>query len=303
MNRKKEIKIGIFVVLTIIATIIVITYLRGNDFLQGNKTYYTSYQSVEGLSQASNVYINGFKSGRISKIKYNKSTKDYIFKIKIVNEYEIPQDSYFEIYSSDILGGKSLRLILGASLPLYKSGDTIPGLIQPDALAGIISNIGPITDQLTLLVNNLNTAINNINKILDEETQESVKGIVSSIEKSVESIEYIANNIKGSTPELTAVITNLNTLTQQLNSSAVKLDSSLENVTEITEELKEAELKETINNLKTLIVKIQDPNGSVGKLMSSDSLHNSLQNLSGDLSNLVKSIEANPKKYIRIKIF
>src|SRR5574344_1066252 len=113
MNRKKEFKIGVFAILTIVATIMVITFLRGNDSLKGNNSFYSKYTTVEGLSPASTLYINGFKAGRVSKIKYNKPTKDYTFKIIVSKEYEIPSDSYFEIYSSDILGGKSIRLILG----------------------------------------------------------------------------------------------------------------------------------------------------------------------------------------------
>ena len=64
-----------------------------------------------------------------------------------------------------------------------------------------------------------------------------------------------------------------------------------------------AELDKAIVSLKNLSEKLQDPNGSVGKLLSTDSLHNSVNDLVKDIDELVERITENPKKYIRVSVF
>jgi hypothetical protein len=41
----------------------------------------------------------------------------------------------------------------------------------------------------------------------------------------------------------------------------------------------------------------------VGKLLSTDSLHNSVNDLVKDIDELVERITENPKKYIRVSVF
>jgi len=48
---------------------------------------------------------------------------------------------------------------------------------------------------------------------------------------------------------------------------------------------------------------MQNPNGTIGKLLTTDSLHNSINSLVTDLDNLIESINKNPKKYIKISVF
>ena len=54
--------------------------------------------------------------------------------------------------------------------------------------------------------------------------------------------------------------------------------------------------------MKALADNLNDPDGSIGKLMKDDSAYNSLDEVLKDIDSLVKKIEENPKKYIRIKL-
>ena len=67
--------------------------------------------------------------------------------------------------------------------------------------------------------------------------------------------------------------------------------------------LSKAELDKTIASLRSLCDKLQDPNGSVGKLLVSDSLHNAVNTLVNDVDKLVKSITEEPRKYIKVSVF
>ncbi|MBQ1279743.1 MAG: MCE family protein, partial [Bacteroidales bacterium] len=63
------------------------------------------------------------------------------------------------------------------------------------------------------------------------------------------------------------------------------------------------QISESINSLKNLLDGLQNESGTIGKLLTSDSLYNSITSLSSHLDSLVTKIEKDPKKYIKISIF
>ena len=67
--------------------------------------------------------------------------------------------------------------------------------------------------------------------------------------------------------------------------------------------LKDAPIQKTADSIYSLVSRIQNPDGSIGKLLVSDSLYNSLTRLSNSLDSLVSDISRDPKKYIKISIF
>ena len=96
---------------------------------------------------------------------------------------------------------------------------------------------------------------------------------------------------------------NLEVLSKGLGESAGEITGSLENISAITSQLSKAELDKTIASLKSLSDKLQDPNGSIGKLLVTDSLHNAVNTLVEDVDRLVKRITEEPKKYIKVSVF
>ena len=58
-----------------------------------------------------------------------------------------------------------------------------------------------------------------------------------------------------------------------------------------------------VASLNELLDNINDPDGTVGKLLNDGSVYNSVDSLLNDVDALVKKIQENPKKYIKISIF
>ena len=113
----------------------------------------------------------------------------------------------------------------------------------------------------------------------------------------------ITGNLNALSPEINGIIMNFNKLAESLEQSSGNITSSLENVESITGQLSDADLKATIESMKALVEKLQDPNGTVGKLLSTDSMHNSVDSLINNLNNFVEKMTENPKKFIKISVF
>lgn len=303
MKFSKAQLIGIFTVIVIVSIYAVITFLKDENIFNGKSSYYAIYEDVDGLTNSSPVYMKGLKVGSIWDIKYDNGRGLFIVMMKIKSAFAIPSDSKAVIAGSGLLGGKQINLHIGESPQLLSPKDTICGTVERDPLASIMNNAEPVAGKMDTLITNLNAIAVKMNDMLDESTRRDIKEAVASLNSSMKSIKSIAARLHNSAPEMEEIIHNVKILSENLNTGSVELNNTLKNTSEITKGLSEADLKGTIEELKGLLVKLQNPEGSVGKLMATDTLHNSINSMVNNLNNLIKKIEQNPKKYIRISVF
>lgn len=293
---RKEIKTGVFAVIVLAVALFMIEFLKGKDIFSRNNTYYIIYPSVEGLSVSTGVTVGGYAAGIVSDIVYNRQTMDYTVSASISREFDIPKDSYIEVYSSDILGTRKLRVRMGSSSVMASSGDTLRGCVEADMLSAI-------TGSLDSLMRSIGTTVESVNLILDEENRAEVRQLLKRLNSTAGNLDRISAMLQSKSPDIETLLSNLSSISASLDSAATAINGTAANAEAITASLKEADLTGMTDSIRSLAGRLQDPDGSIGKLMSSDSLYNALTALSNDLDSLVNNIRRDPKKYIKISIF
>lgn len=293
---RKEIKIGAFAVIVLAVTLFMIEFLKGKDIFSRNNTYYIIYPSVEGLSISTGITVGGYAAGVISDIAYNRQTMDYTVSASVSREFDIPEDSFIEIYSSDILGTKKLRVKMGTSGVMASSGDTLRGCMETDMLSSV-------TGGLDSLMRSIGTTVESVNLILNEENRAEFRLLLKRLNSTAGNLEKISAMLQSKSPDIEALLSNLSSISATLDSAATAISGTAANAEAITASLNEADLKGMTDSIRSLAGRLQSPDGSIGKLMRSDSLYNTLTALSSDLDSLVNSIRRDPKKYIKISIF
>lgn len=293
---RKEIKTGVFAVIVLAVALFMIEFLKGKDIFSRNNTYYIIYPSVEGLSVSTGVTVGGYAAGIISDIEYNRQTLNYTVSASISREFDIPKDSYIEVYSSDILGTRKLRVRMGSSSVMASSGDTLRGCVEADMLSAI-------TGSLDSLMRSIGTTVESVNLILDEENRAEVRQLLKRLNSTAGNLDRISAMLQSKSPDIETLLSNLSSISATLDSAATAINGTAANAEAITASLKEADLTGMTDSIRSLAGRLQDPDGSIGKLMSSDSLYNALTALSNDLDSLVNNIRKDPKKYIKISIF
>ena len=293
---RKEIKIGAFAVIVLAVALFMIEFLKGKDVFSRNNTYYIIYPSVEGLSISTGITVGGYAAGVISDIAYNRQTMDYTVSASVSREFDIPEDSFIEIYSSDILGTKKLRVKMGTSGVMASSGDTLRGCMETDMLSSV-------TGGLDSLMRSIGTTVESVNLILDEENRAEVRQLLQRLNRTAGNLDNISSMLQGKSPDIETLLSNLSSISATLDSAATAISGTAANAEAITASLNEADLKGMTDSIRSLAGRLQSPDGSIGKLMRSDSLYNTLTALSSDLDSLVNNIRKDPKKYIKISIF
>ena len=293
---RKEIKTGLFAVIVLAVVLFMIEFLKGRDIFSRNNTYYIIYPSVEGLSVSTGVTVGGYAAGIVSNIAYNRQTMDYTVSASISREFEIPEDSYIEIYSADILGTRKLRVRMGSSSVMASSADTLRGCMETDMITSI-------TGSLDSLMKSIGTTVESVNLILDEENRSEVRQLLKRLNNTAGNLDKVSAMLQSKSPDIETLLSNLSSISTTLDSAVTAISGTAANAEAVTASLREADLAGMTDSIRSLAGRLQDPDGSIGKLMDSDSLYNALTALSNDLDSLVNNIRKDPKKYIKISIF
>lgn len=303
MKYAKELKIGIFVVVILVVSFFLINYLRGEDIFNNEYEVSGRYENVEGLVASAPVYIKGYKAGKVSSVNYLTEEGEFEVICSIANEFTFPQDSKMTIYAVDIMGGKGVRIDFGQEEILAKDGQRLQTKFEMGLLDGLGASIGPLLSKVENTLDSLTLIVSGVNKMLSDDNIASIARTLSSLERTMANVSKIARTVEGKSDELNTFMDNLADFSGKLEGIAVKVDSTVEGVNGVVGQINESDIKGLITSFKTLVENINDPNGTLNKLMKDDSVYNSVDSLLNDVNILINKIQENPKKYLKISVF
>ena len=300
---KKELKIGIFVVAVIVASFFVLNYLRGEDIFNREYKVVSRYENVEGLVPSAPVFIKGYKAGKVIDVKYDSANGDFAVTCSISNDFVVPSDSKMVIYGVDIMGTKGVKIALGTSEVPVENGASLESAYEAGLMDSVAGNITPLLEKVTETLDSLSVTVSGVNKLLSESNQNSLSRTLVHVEKTMANLRALSSSINGKSGEITALVDNLYDFSSKLGALTEKVDTAMTGVGEIIQTVNESDINGVVTSFKTLLDNINDPDGSIGKLMNSDSVYNSVDSLLSDVNILVNKIQENPKKYLKISVF
>ncbi len=303
MKNNKTFIIGLFLILVSTSSILLINYLNGKDIFKKSHSYHSTFDDVAGLSSSTPVYIKGFRVGNVKEINYGQLNGKLTVTYDIESDYKLPNDTKCEIYSSDLLGSKSLRLLLGDSNEYFHDGDTIPSQIELDLISSLTSQLMPMLDNVNSLSKSLGSLAEKLDTSLDQETLLSLQRSLREFEYITKDLSSFSSSINPENPTMSRIFTNIDSLSIKLNSTVDELTLGVQHLESVGSELSEAKLKETILSFNALLTELRNPNGSFGQFVTNDTIHNSINSLILEIDTLIKNIDEDPKKYLKFSVF
>ena len=181
----KEIKIGLVGLLSIIVLFVGINYLKGLNVLDSSRDFYAIYDDIGGLKPGSAVSFNGYQVGMVSKINFlNDLDKRLIVSINIDKDFKIPLNSVFKIVNQDIMGSKSINLILGNDNVFAQSGDTLiagaGGSFQDEVSAQIL----PLKIKTEELIGSIDSVMIIITAVLNKDARNNLTNSLKSLDQT-----------------------------------------------------------------------------------------------------------------------
>jgi phospholipid/cholesterol/gamma-HCH transport system substrate-binding protein len=291
-----EARVGMVIVLGLLILIGGIMYLQEFSFQQERYEITALFETVAGLDKDDQVIISGLKIGEADEMQLAGDKVQVTLLIDA--RYKFPRDSKAVLRNRTLLGDKEIEIVRGTSNVLLKPGEVISGTLETDIFE-LAEAAAPIGEDIAVLLKRFRSTF-------DENTEASLKGSLRNLNVISGAVAEIVvkdiGEMESAMLSLKAAAKNLEQLTEPEGKSMreviANLDSSASNMKSATVRLGRAAI-----SVENLLGKIEKGEGSLGKLIQSDTLYRNLEKVTRDLDLLILDVKQHPQKYIKVEVF
>jgi phospholipid/cholesterol/gamma-HCH transport system substrate-binding protein len=315
-HLSKEFRIGVRVTAGLILFVLGVNYLKGSNPFKPSNSYFAKYDAIDGLAVSNPVLVNGFKVGQVSKVEFSEvgdGTLLVAFDIEQSN-LKLPDDTRARIFSSDLFGTKAINLIAGDSPNLAVPGDTLISDLEVGIAEAVRIELMPLKNKTDQLIDGVDDILENLKAVFEADATLGLPTAFESIQRTVESLEQTSLQLDAMVAEnretLSSIMTNVDGITANFRNHNDELANVMENFSDISDSLAAVNFAATINradrslaHVETITRKIAEGEGSLGKLVNSDSLHDDLMATNQELQYLINDLYLNPWRYVRVSVF
>ncbi len=303
MTKYKELKVGILAVTALAILYFGFNYLKGLDIFSPDKYYTAEYSNVNGLNPSDRIIINGFQVGRVSEITLDTADYQRIYvTLAVSKDIVIKEGTIAKLVQTDVLGSKAIELIMSREGRVLGSGESlvseidrgITELLTEEGLSAansLTSTVNKINDALQPLVDgadDIRTSIGNIKDITAEWKNLSMQ-MSGRIEQLQLRADYVMDSMAAALGSVRAAAESFKGLGDRLQT--IDIESRLQKV------------DETLEGFNEITTKINSGEGTIGQLMTNDSLYHTLNSMLTNLDSLFIDMENNPKRYVHFSLF
>lgn len=310
MKLSKYAKLGLLMLFSIGILVWGLSYLKGHDFFKPVDYYYTRYQRVDGLQESSHVTVNGYRVGSVKDISFaDDKTGDLIVTFMLDNDFRIPSHSIARIVSSDIMGSRSVKLVLSDSPGYFAAGDTLPGEIESDLKEQVSLQVLPLKYKAEELLSTLDSAITVLTVIFNEDARKNLSESFENINNTIYNLEKTSADLQellaAEKSNISSLVRNMEGFTGTLSDNAGNFSNIVTNLSAFSDTLSAVsftpvlkDMSEAAGSLQEILASLNSDQSSAGLLFNDDELYQNITGLTANLEHLLTDIRSNPKRYL-----
>lgn len=255
MKNSLESRLGIFVALAVVATVVIIEMLGGPEHFMRGYRLKAQFNNVQELKEGDRVKMAGVEVGRVEKIQLENEKALVTMKMK--HNVRVKTDAVATVKFTGLMGQNYVSIDFGSADTYASDGTLLKSAEQPD-LSVVMAKIDDVA-----------SGVQNLTK--------SFSGL-----KIDELLGPFVDFMKDNKAPLTATISNIDSVTAQIakgQGTVGKLiydqtlyDSALASVTNLQSTLADAQL--TVAHARQVVDQINEGQGTVGKLLKDPTLYN-----------------------------
>ena len=291
---RQTVKIGFFTLLAIGILYLGITYLKGLSISARSKTYYVAMNDVTGINVATRVFVNGYKVGSVRKMDYDyRNNGETILTLTLDPDIKLPEGTQVQV-AQTLFSGALVNLIL----PEVETGvylnakDTIP--MSTRASAKSLEQLqNEFVPRLSTTLSRMDSVLLQANAILSN----------PNIEPTLADVRQSARHINASSAQLQQSLHSLPTIMARIDDTSTDVASFASRLDSLQLQETVANLESTSRELKSFTQRLNQSDGTVGRLLNEDGLYNRIDSVTTSLDALIQDIKAHPKKYVKLSLF
>jgi phospholipid/cholesterol/gamma-HCH transport system substrate-binding protein len=297
------VQVGIFVLVGILSVLFALFLLTDPGTFRGRYYVSTLVETAGGIRKGDPVQLRGVNIGRIRSFEIQDN--GVRVRMELEGEYPVPSDSRVYLSSNGLLGGVIATILPGRSPQKLADGGILPSTDASGAGASDImataSAVGTRADTVlgraqALLsqqtIGAVQTSATELQGLLVElsalatEQRRELQGLSGSLRRSAAGVEGATTR-----PELARAIARTDSISLRMDAAARSFNAAGE-------------------SMASVVGRIDRGEGTLGRLSKDESLYNNLnaaaQNINTTATRygtLAEDIQANPKKYINLRVF
>ena len=295
MKITREIKVAVLVISGIALFIYLFSFLMGENLLSNKQTYYTEFD-YNSLSMSSPVTIKGNKIGKVEEIKYEFETGKTRVAFTVNPDLTFSKNSTIRLYETGLMGGNALAIIDANDGNVAEPGDFIASEVQPGLVNTLKNEFTEISGDLDITLKSADSLVTNLNELVEDDSAAGLKSAIAELNVTLKSFNNLSVSVQS-------------VISENDKKIATILDNFEKTSTDLSElaaELKAANLGTTVKDLDKALVSLQgllsrveNGEGTIGKLLKDEALYNNLEGASAQLELLLLDIKLHPARYRR----
>jgi phospholipid/cholesterol/gamma-HCH transport system substrate-binding protein len=298
MKRRNEVTVGVLITVAVVVLILGTLWLaRGG--LKSGYPLHTRFAWGQNLKQGQPVLLAGVTVGYVGDVTLRRAGYLDVM-IRVNDEYKVPKGSTATVKAIGIFGDVAVALTPPVPAPAqdYAPGDTVPAGTPAADVDQIMSRVDSIGASVSVLLKSKKKEIVEAGTLRDMH-----KTVASAAALSLQLQAVVAQQNRNLTETMGAFRTTASRLNSMVDSADIR--ATLANFRQTSENASRlsASLDSTNSQIRALLDKAQNGNGTIGKLLSDSLLYRDIRHSVASLDSLLADFKANPKKYINLRIF
>jgi phospholipid/cholesterol/gamma-HCH transport system substrate-binding protein len=290
-TSRHEVRVGFFVLVGFLAVVIAIFMLTDVSTLRNRYVVTAMVPDAGGMRKGDPVQMLGVNIGRVRSFELGPG--GVAVRLELNNEYPVPLDSRVVVSSGGLLGGSVAEVIPGSSPQRLGRG----ALVQGTSANGVF-------DTAADLGLRADTVLTRLQAMFSEQTVGAVGTSAVQLQTRLAELSALAADQHRELNQLSA---SLRRSAQGVESATAgpELANSIARIDQITQRLDATvtSLDQAGTSLATVIGRLEQGDGTLGKLMQDDELYNNLNTAAFNLNALAEDIRENPRRYINVRVF
>lgn len=292
LNKKSQLlRIGIVGLIALVILYFGLNFLKGLNIFSREYVYYTSLQNAKDVTVSTPILIDGYRVGLVTAVEYDyKNFTGTKVEMSIDKNLKIPKSSYV-IVKGNPLSGAELVIVRTGTTDFHQPGETLNSKATTDILSQFTDELLP---KLAGTINRIDTLLMGIHTIIDNgnipETLGEIHATSINLNQTVRTLRLsIDKHLPGMMTDFRAGAASIAGITSKLDS--------------LNYAATYAELQRTVEQLHQLTRRLQQPDNTLGLLLTDKRLYEQLNRVTLSADSLLVDIKANPKRYVKFSLF
>lgn len=294
-QRKRELQVGVTVIIAAAILIGGIMFFKNMRLNGGTEVYAADFVAVEGLKIGDRVQVRGIRAGSITTFDFIPGGVRVFFELE--GWVKLSADAQVVLVQKGIVGEMVMEIDPGTAGVLVKHGHVFAGRSATSMLA-----LGDKVDISLAEFTALATELRHILVQLRDEGQ--VVGLMTSTRLTLDNLSAQLDENRG---DMRRTVRNVAELTDNLNQALGdgKLDSTLTIARRATASLDSTaiEIAAVAKQSRNLLTQLETGEGSAARFLNDPSLYDRADSTLQSLDRLVDLMRRDPKHFFKVSVF